>query len=489
MLYLIDCNIVYLCSHGSPHVALCWLWQCLSVFLWFFLMLHWIDCDIVYLCSNGSSLCCIEFIVTLFFFVLMVRSYFALDWLWYCFSVFLCFYLIIHWIDCGIVYLCSHGSSSCCIGLIVKLFICVLMVFPHVALDWLRYCLPVFTWFFLMLPWIDCDIVFLCIHGSASCCFWFIVTLFIFVLVVLPHVALDLLLHCLSLILWFFLMMYWIDCDIVCLCSHGSSSCCIGLIVALFICVLMVLPHVALDWVWHCLSVFSWFSSCCIVLIVTVFICVLMVLPHVALDWLWHCLSVFQWFFLMLHWIHCYIVFLCSYGSFIFCIGLIVILFLCVLMFLPHNTLNWLWYCLSVFSWFFLMLHWIDCEIVYLCSYGFSSCCIGLIAILSTCVYMVLPHVALDWLWYRFSVYSWFCVMLLLIYCDIVYLCSCGSSSCCIGFMVTLFVFDLMVLPHDVLDWLWYSLSVFSWFFLMLHWIDCCIVYLCSYGSSSCCIG
>ena len=39
------------------------------------------------------------------------------------------------WIDCGIVYLSSHSSSSCCIGLIVTLFICVLMVLSHVALD------------------------------------------------------------------------------------------------------------------------------------------------------------------------------------------------------------------------------------------------------------------------------------------------------------------------------------------------------------------
>ena len=38
------------------------------------------------------------------------------------------------WIDL-IVYLCSHGSVSCCIGLIVTLFICVLTVLPHFALD------------------------------------------------------------------------------------------------------------------------------------------------------------------------------------------------------------------------------------------------------------------------------------------------------------------------------------------------------------------
>ena len=40
-----------------------------------------------------------------------------------------------HWIDCGIVYLCSRGSYSCCIGLIVTLFICVLMGIPYLAFD------------------------------------------------------------------------------------------------------------------------------------------------------------------------------------------------------------------------------------------------------------------------------------------------------------------------------------------------------------------
>ena len=39
------------------------------------------------------------------------------------------------WIDCGIIYLSSYSSSSCCIGLIVTLFIYVLMVLPQVALD------------------------------------------------------------------------------------------------------------------------------------------------------------------------------------------------------------------------------------------------------------------------------------------------------------------------------------------------------------------
>ena len=97
---------------------------------------------------------------------------------------------MLHWIDCDIVYLCSYGSSSCCIGL--------------------RYCLPVFLWFFLMLPWIDCDIVF-------------------------------------SVFSWFFVMLLLIYSDIVYLCSHGSSSFCIGLIVTLFISVLMVLSHVSLD--------------------------------------------------------------------------------------------------------------------------------------------------------------------------------------------------------------------------------------------------
>ena len=42
-------------------------------------------------------------------------------------------------------------------------------------------------------------------------------------------------------------MMSWNDSDIVYLCSYDSSSYCHGLIVTLFICVLMVLSHVALD--------------------------------------------------------------------------------------------------------------------------------------------------------------------------------------------------------------------------------------------------
>ena len=98
-----------------------------------------------------------------------------------------------------------------------------------------------------MLHWIDSDIVYLCFYGSFLCCIGLIVTLFICILMVLPHVALDSLLNCLSLFLWSFLMLHWIDCDIVFLCYYGSTSCCIELIVGLFICVLMVLPHVALD--------------------------------------------------------------------------------------------------------------------------------------------------------------------------------------------------------------------------------------------------
>ena len=97
---------------------------------------------------------------------------------------------MLHWIDCDIVYLCFHGSFSCCIGLIVTLFICVLMVLPHVALD--------------------CDSVYLCFYGSSSCCLGLIVISFF-------------------------------------LCFHCSSSCCFGLILTLYICVLKSHPHVALD--------------------------------------------------------------------------------------------------------------------------------------------------------------------------------------------------------------------------------------------------
>ena len=580
MLHWIDCDIVYLFPIVLPPVALDWKWHCFSLFLWFCLMLHWIHCYIFFLCSYGSSSFCIWLIVILFFCVLMVLPHVALNWLWYCFSVFSRFFLMLHWIDCDIVYLCSYGFSSCCIGLIAILFTYVFMVLPHAALDWLWYRFSVFSWFFVMLLLIYCDIVYLCSHGSSSCCIGLIVALFICVLMVLPHVALDWLWQYLSVFLWVFLMLHLIECDIVYLCSHGSSSCCIGFIVALFICVLTVLSHVAVYWLWHCLSVFSWFflmlpwidcdivylcsyesSSCCIGLILTLFICVLMffflmlhwidcdivylcsygsssfciglnvtlficvfmVLPHVALDWLWHCLSVFLWFFLVLHWIDCDIVYLCFHGSSSCCIWLIVTLFIYVLMVLLHVALNWLWYCYSVFSWFFLMLPWIDCDIVFsvfswffvmmrlincdivhLCSHGSSSCCIELIVTLFICVLMVLPHDALDWLWYCLSVFSWFLLMLQWIDCDSIYLCSYGSSlcciwlivtlyngssSCCIGLIVTLFFSVLMVPPDVALDWLWHCLSVFLWVFLMLHWIDCDIVYLYFHGSSSCCLG
>ena len=353
------------------------MWHCLSVFSWFFPMLHWIDCDIVYLCSYGSSSCCIGLIVTLFICVLMVLLHVALNWLWYCYSVFSCFFLMLPWIDCDIV-------------------------------------LSVFSWFFVMMLLIYCNIVHLCSHGSSSCCIELIVTLFICVLMGLPRVALNWLWHCLSLFLWVFLMLHWIDCDIVYLCSYGSPSCCIELIVILLFCVFMVLPHVALDWLWYR------------------FFCVFMVFRHDAFDLLWHCLSLFSWFVLMLHWIDCDIGYLCSYGSSLCCIGLIVTLFICVPIGLPHVALNWLWHWFSVFSWFFLMSHWIDCGIVYLCSYGSSSCCIGLIVALFICFLMVLPHVALDWLWHCLT-----CV--------------------------------LMVLPYVALDRFWHCLSVLSWFFLMLH--------------------
>ena len=84
------------------------------------------------------------------------------------------------------------------------------------------------SWFFLILPWIDSDIVYLCSHGSSSCCIGLIVIF-------------------LTVLSWYFLMLHCIDCDIVYLCSHYFSLCCNGLIVNLFICVLMVLSHVALD--------------------------------------------------------------------------------------------------------------------------------------------------------------------------------------------------------------------------------------------------
>ena len=198
-----------------PHVALDWLWHCLSVFSLLFLMLQWIDCDIVYLCSQVSSSCCLGLIVALFICVLMVLSHVALDKLWHCLSVFSSLILMLPWIDCGIVYLCYHGYSSCCLGLIVALFICFLITLPHVALDWLCYCLSVFSGFFLIFPSINYDIACLCSHGSSSCSLGLIKTLFISVLMVLSHIDLDWLWHCLSVFSWFFLMLHWIDCEFV----------------------------------------------------------------------------------------------------------------------------------------------------------------------------------------------------------------------------------------------------------------------------------
>ena len=446
------------------------------MFLWLFLMLHWIYCDIVYLCSFGSSSCCIGLIVTLFIWVIMVL-------------------IMLLWIYCDIVYLCSQVSSSCCIGLILTLFISVLMVLPHVALNWLWHCLSVFLWIFLMLPLIDCDNNYLCSYGSSSFCIGLIVTLFI-CLSVSPrylHVALDWLWHfCVYSFDASSCFIGWIVtlcvCSIVYLCSYDSTSSCLRLIATLYIWVHMVFPHVAFDWLCYCLSVFPWFFpmlywidcdivylcshdsfSCCFGLILTLFICVFESHSHVALDWLWHCLSMFSWLFLILHWINCVIVYLCFHGSSSGCIGFIVKLFICVSMVLPNVALDWLWHCLSVFSWFFLILHWIYCDIVYLCFYGSSHVALDWLWIRFFCVFMVLRHVAFDLLWHCLSLFSWFFLMLHWIDCDIVYLCSRGSFTYFIGLIVTLFICVLMVLSHVALDWLWHCLSVFLWVFLMLH--------------------
>ena len=261
-------------------------------------MLLWINFDIVYLCSQVSSLCCIGLIVTLFIYVLMALSHFALDWVWHCLSVFSWLFLVLHWIDCDIVYLCCHDSSSCRIGLSVALFICVLMIF-------------------LMLRRIEYFIIYLCSNGSSSGCIWLIVTLFICVLMVLPRVALDWLWHCLSVFSWIFLMFPWIDCGIVYLSSHSYSSCCIGLIVtflSVFSWIFLMLHWIDCGIVY--LSSHS-YSSCCIGLIVTF-------------------LSVFSWIFLMLTLIDCGMVYLSSHRSSSCCIWLIVTLFICVLMVLSH---------------------------------------------------------------------------------------------------------------------------------------------------------
>ena len=366
MLPWIECGIVYLCSYGSSSCCLGSTLTLLSMFSWFLLMLPWIDWDIVYQCYHGSTSCCLGLIVTLFISILMVFPYVALDWLWHCLSVFSWFFLMLHWIDCDIVYQYSHGSSLCCIGLIVTLFISILMVLPHVAFDWLWHCLSVFSWFFLMLPWIDCGIVYLCSHGSSSCCLGLIVALFICVLMILPHVALvcDIVCLCHQGIF----MLHWTDCDIFRLYSFDASSCFIGWIVPLCVCNIVYLC-----------SYDS--TSSCLRLIASLFNCVHMVLPHVAFDWLCYCLSVFL-------------------GSTSCCLGLIVTLIICVLMTLPYVAFDWVWHCLSVFLWLYLILPSIDCVIVYLCSHGSSSCCLRLIVLLFIPIPMVLPHVALDWLWH-----------------------------------------------------------------------------------------
>ena len=239
-------------------------------------MLPLIDCDINYLCPYDSSLL----------------------------------------IECGIVY-CSYHVPWIDFDIVIY----VLLVLTHVALDWLRHCLSVLSWFYLMLPWIDCDIVYqysLC-HGSSSCCIGLIVTLFS----QYSHGSTS---CCLGLIVTLFIsilcshgshvasccMLPWIDCDIVYQYSHGSSSCCLGLL-------------------WHCYLCYHGSYSCCLGLIETLFISVLMDLPHVALDWLRHYLSVL-WFFLMFM-LHCLSVF---FGC---CIGLIVTLFISILMVLLHVAL------------------------------------------------------------------------------------------------------------------------------------------------------
>ena len=220
-------------------------------------MLYWIDCDIVYLCSHDSFSCCFGLILTLYICVLKSHPHVALDWLWHCLSMFSWLFLILHWIECDIVCLCSRGYSSCCIGLIVSLFICVFMVLPHVVLVDCGIVYLCSHGSYSSFYWIDCDIVYLSCHDSSSCRIGLSVSLFICVLMIFPHVASDWVNHCLSVFSCFFLVLHWIDCNIVYLCSHGSSSCCIGLIVTLFICVLMDLSHVALDWLWHCISEFS----------------------------------------------------------------------------------------------------------------------------------------------------------------------------------------------------------------------------------------
>ena len=80
------------------------------------------------------------------------------------------------------------------------------------------------------------------------------------------------------------------------------------------------------------------------------------------------------------------------------------------------------------------MLLLIYCDIVYLCSHWSSSCSIVLIVTVFICVLLFSPF---------------FCIGLIVTLFISVHM---VFSSCCIGLIVRLFVFVLVVLPHVALD-------------------------------------
>ena len=253
------------------------------------------------------------------------------------------------------------------------------MLLPHIAmvLSWL--------WYWL---WSVFDVSSSYCHGTVMV----MVLTVVCVLMFLIHTAMVLpwLLYWLWSVFWCcFLILPWYchgcgtDCN---MCSDASSSYCHGTVMVMVltvVCVLMLLPHIAmvLSWLWYGL----WY----------VFWCFLFILP-------WYCHG---------YGTDCG---LCSDVSYSYCHGTVMVIVLtvvCVLMFLPHiaTVLPWLWYWLwSVFWRFFLILPWYchvygtDCG---MCFDVASSYCHGsamFMVLTVVCVLMFLPHIAmvLTWLWY-----------------------------------------------------------------------------------------
>ena len=418
--------------------------------------------DVSFSCCHGSAMVMVLTVICVLVFLRQIAM--ALTWLWYwLWYVFWCFFLILPWnchgygTDSG---LCSVVSSSYCDGtamVMVLTVVCVRMFLPHIAmvLPWLWYGLWYVFWcFFLILPWYC--------HGNGT------------------------------------------DCG---LCSDASSSYCYGtamVMVLTVVCVLMLLPHIAmvLPWLWYWLwSVFwrfflilLWYchgnGTDCGLCSDVASSCFLFILP-------WYCHG---------YGTDCG---LCSDVSSSYCHGTAMVMVLTVvfvLMFLPHiaMVLSWLWYWLwSVFWCFFLILPWYchgygtGCGLCSDVSYSYCHDTAMFIVLTVVCLLMFLPQIAmvLPWLWYWlwyvfgcfFLILPWYCHG----YGSDCGMCSDVSSSYCHGtvmVMVLTVVCVLMFLPHIamVLPWLCYGLwSVFWCFFLILPWYchgygtDCGIVFGC----------